>query len=278
MTCSARSFGMRAQFADARRLVVARQARARAGDRAGLRHAATHLHQALRRGADHRPPRLLQQAGKRRRIGPAQDAHTAPPAWAPARTVPPGAREVHLEDVAGVQVLVDARHAIEEQRSAHPRTRLSAAAGPGSPARQRDRLPVGRASASWPASATRIVHSPQVVDDHRGRAAHGQRQRQRLRAAAAEAAARSRPPAHRPATAPSRHGTADRRPRRAGIRTVLPGGVQRIEESVAGHDAHPRITQPTIGVQGQAVAREREQDVVARLRACRAPRFRSRHG
>ena len=104
------------QVADARRIVVALEARARAGDGAGFDEIAAHRHQPFRRGADHGPAIAREHAGERRGIVRAQALEQFRRPWRTRELRVPAAADVGLEHVAGGEVIEHAMHAVGEAR------------------------------------------------------------------------------------------------------------------------------------------------------------------
>ena len=136
------------------------RARARAGDRPRLREIAAHLDEAFRRRACDRPATALQQARERRRIRFAQRGVHGRGGRRSRATHAPFARQIDLEHVAGAQIFVDARDAVEEARGRIlvDRARRSRRGDTGGIARETSAASVSSRS-SRPCSATSRVDS-----------------------------------------------------------------------------------------------------------------------
>ena len=87
---------------------------ARCRHRPGFDHIAADRYQALGRGAGHRAASAGEQTGERGGIGGAQACVQRGRIQGLPETRAPGARQVHLEDIACGQILKDALHAVEK--------------------------------------------------------------------------------------------------------------------------------------------------------------------
>ena len=263
------------QFGDPRRVVVAGKARAGAGDGPGLDHPATHRHQPLGRGAGQRPASAGEQAGKWRRVGLAQACIQRGRIGRGVKTRAPAAGQVHLEHIAGAQVVEDVLDPVDEPLRPvlqQRRRRL-----PGRQRRQRGgRIPVGDDRGQLvrlPGLGHRHAPAAGAIAQHRGRATQGQR----LRAPPGGPARQFQHrfdlggqfviQQQRPATA--------ERPRRCRVLRQAqrpPLRVQRLQEA-AGQDRAVQVAQHPVGIQGQATAIAGQQQVPAPLGGAGSDRF-----
>src|SRR5687767_12918556 len=101
------------ELLDARGIVVAGEARPRAGDRPGFDHIAAHRHQAFGRGAYHRPTFTGEYTRERCRVVFAQALEQRRRRQWRIEARAPAARQIDLEDIAGGQVIQYALHAVD---------------------------------------------------------------------------------------------------------------------------------------------------------------------